>query len=85
MPLLDLLKTNHANSPPLVPGGISLAEEWISLSVAIGIEDGAGASGAGHREGRVRESIDEGMEDGGEFAPLWDKVLQCCPQDLMDR
>ncbi|ORY28987.1 fungal-specific transcription factor domain-domain-containing protein [Naematelia encephala] len=70
MPLLDRLKISESRPAP--------TEEWLSLSVAIGLEadeqplpPSAGPVG-------VKE---EGPDDEGD---LWGQLLDVCPQDLVD-
>ncbi len=80
MPLLDRLKPG-ISSPP-VPSGMSLPEEWISLSAAIGMDVERQAlprsSGLGDHQRGMVDGI--GVEDEG----LWPELLSICPQDMVD-
>jgi hypothetical protein len=81
MPLLDKLKTG-VSSPPQ-PSGMSLAEEWISLSAAIGMDVDRQAlpqPGPSSVPPRLSEAGQGPMEDD----TLWLKLLEICPQDLVD-
>jgi hypothetical protein len=81
MPLLDKLKTG-VSSPPQ-PSGMSLAEEWISLSAAIGMDVDRQAlpqPGPPSVPSRLSEAGQGPMEDD----TLWLKLLEICPQDLVD-
>ncbi len=83
MPLLDRLKTGITS--PAAPSTMSLPEEWISLSAAIGMDverqvlPQARSSEFGDGSGR-------GMEDGAgvEDETLWPEMLSICPQELLD-
>lgn len=81
MPLLDRLKTGI--SPP-APSGMSLPEEWISLSAAIGmdIDRQALPQSSGFADGLPR-----GVEDGTgvEDDTLWPELLSICEQGLVDK
>jgi hypothetical protein len=88
MPLLDLLKTHAAStSPPQAASGLSLAEEWISLSVAIGLEmdqipKHEPDDGTMQPPARTPEVHTE--REAAQMDALWPRVLEVCPQDLLD-
>jgi hypothetical protein len=86
MPLLDLLKTSNSVSPPPLNAGLSLAEEWMSLSVAIGLEvDQIPKQEQGDFTTRLDRTPDTSAErDALHRDSLWPRVLEVCPQDLLD-
>lgn len=79
MPLLDRLKTVH---PPPPMSGLSLAEEWMSLSAAIGMNiDPQPLPGPSQPlTSRAMPDIKPNVED-----MLWTKLLEVCPEDLVDQ
>lgn len=79
MPLLDRLKTVQ---PPPSPSGLSLAEEWMSLSAAIGLDVDAQPL-----PGPSRPPSPRSMQKGKarEEDELWSKLLDICPEDLVDQ
>jgi hypothetical protein len=79
MPLLDRLKTVQAPPPP---SGLSLAEEWMSLSAAIGLDVDAQPLPGPSRPPSPR-SIQKGKSK--EEDEMWSKLLEICPEDLVDQ
>jgi hypothetical protein len=79
MPLLDRLKTVQ---PPEPATGLSLAEEWMSLSAAIGMTVEAQAL-----PGPSRPSSSRATANGKpkEEKDLWLKLLAIVPEDLVDQ
>lgn len=85
MPLLDLLKTTKAPSPSNSPSGASLAEEWMSLSVAIGLEvDNVLVKNPPNRTVEISHDSKLGVMDSDEVQVYWARLLTICPQDLLD-
>jgi hypothetical protein len=80
MPLLDRLKTVH---PTPAPSGLSLAEEWMSLSAAIGMPvDSQQLPGPSQP---FSSGSDLPSQEGDEADAIWRRLLSVCPQDLVDQ
>ena len=77
MPLLDRLRSTM-HQPPTHPA----AEEWVSLSAALGIDIGHQSLpiGSGSTQMETVHRVEHGADD-----QLWSNMTSTCPQDLIDK
>ena len=81
MPLLDRLRTGITS--PTGTTNHNLPEEWISLSVAIGMDvERQALPQSSHHQSQRGGS--ENHIVGGEDHTLWPEMLSICPQDCVD-